>query len=84
MEIEEIVFNHYDDRNPSFTSDERADLVALNERLGQNFFVMGLSVAFYYSSPDNTMPLIWRDGREYKDAAGRENSWFALLPRKSK
>lgn len=83
MELEEVVFNHYNEHNTAFTRTERESLHDLNERLGQNFFVMGLLVAFYYSSPDNTMPLIWRDRIQYKDADGRENSWFALLPRKS-
>ncbi len=83
LELEESAFNYYDGSNKVFSPEEKQQIQELNERLGQNFFVMGLLVAFFYSTPDNTMPFIWNDGVKFQDGHGRNQSWFALLPRKS-
>jgi len=83
MELNEADFNYYHPENLAFTSEEREQIQVLNEQLGENFFVMGLLLAFYYSAPDNTMPLIWREEYNYIDQDNVDQSWFGLFPRRS-
>ncbi len=82
MELKEERFNHYHENNRIFSPEEKASFEQLSERLGRNLFDMGLLVAFYYSTPDNTMPFIWNEGFQFLDNEGKTSPWFALLPRK--
>jgi len=41
---------------------------------------LGLLIAFEHSAPNNTIPLIWKDGFNYKQNL-KERKWIALLPR---
>jgi hypothetical protein len=81
LELRDDEFNHYHDSNTAFSSKEKEQLRRLNGLLGQNSFDLGLLLAFYYSTPNNTMPLIWKEGWKYTDDKERPDSWFALLPR---
>jgi hypothetical protein len=82
VELGDQEFNHYDESNRVFTAAEKERFQKLNHQLGQNAFDMGMLVTFYYSTPNNTMPFIWKDGFKYWDVDGRKGAWFALLPRK--
>jgi hypothetical protein len=61
---------------------EKEKLKELNALLGRNEFDIGLLIAFYYGTPNNTMPFIWKNGFKYTDKKGCNDTWFALLPRK--
>jgi hypothetical protein len=81
FELHERDFNHYEDANTTFSQAEKALFRKINQQLGQNAFDQGLLVAFHHSTPNNTMPFIWKDGYKYENEAGEKDSWFALLPR---
>jgi hypothetical protein len=83
-ELDEAKFNFYHENNKTFTDKEKERIRQMNERLGESaFFAMGLLLAFFYTTPDNTMPLIWNDEGRYLDRRGSLKSWFALFPRKT-
>jgi hypothetical protein len=80
--LDDSKFNYYHESNAVFSSEEREQMRQLNERLGeQAFFAQGLLVAFYFTTPDNTMRFIWDDKRQYEDEYGRKKLWAALLPK---
>jgi hypothetical protein len=81
FELHEQEFNHYQETNRNFSQTEKNAFLKLNKKLGQNTFDQGLLVAFHHSTPNNTMPFIWKDGYRYENDAGEKKSWFALLPR---
>lgn len=81
FELHELEFNHYHENNRNFNSNEKNALLKLNQQLGQNAFDQGLLVAFHHSTPNNTMPFIWKDGFKYVNENGQQDFWFALLPR---
>jgi hypothetical protein len=81
LELHEHEFNHYQDANKYFNEVEKNSFRKLNKKLGQNAFDQGLLVAFHHSTPNNTMPFLWKDGYKYLNDAGEKDSWFALLPR---
>ena len=77
-------FQHYSDESRIFDHKERTAIKEINNMLhggGMDVFDRGLLIAFYYSVPNNTMPLIWKDNYEYSDRKGNRRTWFALLPR---
>lgn len=77
-------FQHYSDKSRIFNNRERTTIKETNDMLHDsrgNIFDRGLLIAFYYSVPNNTMPLIWKDNYEYSDRKGNRRKWFALLPR---
>lgn len=82
QELPDAEFNHYYDGNQIFTTDERTRLRGLNKALGQNPYDLGLLIAFYYTTPNNTMPIIWKDGAKYFGEGGEERAWYALIRRK--
>jgi hypothetical protein len=61
-----------------FTAEEKAFLDDLIYKLidKSNRYHLGLLVAFHYSTPDNTMPIIWKNQNE-RD----KMHWSALLPK---
>jgi hypothetical protein len=81
QELEDAEFNHYCEKNETFTMNEKGRLIGLNGRLGESAYGMGLLIAFYYTTPNNTMPIIWKDGARYTSEDGSGKKWFALIPR---
>lgn len=73
----------YNEKCDIFDEEEKEKLKGINDLLIKKHinFDKGLLIAFYYSVPNNTLPLIWNDGWKYKDHLGNENEWYALLPR---
>lgn len=61
-----------------FSPKEKEFLKFLNYQLIdiENRYHLGLLLAFHYSTPDNTMPIIWKDQDEHDKL-----QWKALLPR---
>jgi hypothetical protein len=49
--------------------------------LGDDFFNLNIPFAFYYSVPDNSLPLLWKDGNEYLSSNGQIKHWYGLTPR---
>lgn len=67
-----------------FSESEKKVLRDLNSKLNKNNtqnYNQGLLLAFYCSTPNNCMPIIWKDKYKYKDAHQIEKKWVALLPR---
>jgi hypothetical protein len=82
--LEESKYSYYSEQNKKFTEKEKQQLHELNAKLGESpFFAMGLLLAFFYTTPDNTMPLIWNDGCVYTDEKGVQRNWSALFARKT-
>lgn len=48
---------------------------------GEEVFNLNLPIAFYYSIPDNALPLLWKDGYEYSDDNNQTKKWYGLIPR---
>jgi hypothetical protein len=65
FELHEREFNFYQENNQSFSLAEKDSFRKINQRLGQNNFDQGLLVAFHHSTPNNTMPFIWKDKFPY-------------------
>ena len=61
-----------------FSAKEKEFLAYLNYQLieKENRYHLGLLLAFHYSTPDNTMPIIWKNQKE-----PGKMTWAALLPR---
>ncbi|MBK9328537.1 MAG: hypothetical protein IPM95_04310 [Sphingobacteriales bacterium] len=75
---------HYSEQSRLFTNKEKAKIKAVNELLkrpGSFDFDLGLMLAFYFTIPNNTMPIFWKDGYNYIDTNGNSRQWTALLPR---
>lgn len=81
-ELREEEHDFFHSSNETFSCFEKDALKALNAALGRNEFDIGLLIAFYYGTPNNTMPFIWKEGFEYTNVDGQRDRWFALLPRK--
>jgi len=83
--LEEEKYQHYSELSNLFNQTEKNKLIAINNRLKNpnSFdFDLGLLIAFYFTIPNNAMPIIWKDEYPYKDNKGQEQKWTALLPRK--
>lgn len=66
-----------------FEGSEKEKILKINNYLRSRAdFNNGLLIAFYYAIPNNTMPIIWKEGFLYTDDSGNEKKWYALLPRK--
>jgi hypothetical protein len=79
--------NHqfYSPINDKFTINEKKKIAEVNKLLkneNAEEFDLGLLLAFYFSIPNNTMPIFWKHGYVYKDKNGVEKTWNALLPRR--
>ena len=82
--LDEEHYQHYR-RSRIFSDTERRMINSINNMLkGKNEepFDKALLIAFYYSVPNNTMPLIWKDKYRYITRRGKSDNWYALLPRK--
>lgn len=84
VELQERTWQYYSSQNNYFSQSEKKEIISLNAKLkkqGRADFDRGLLVVFHYSTPNNTMPIIWKDGYEYKDATDNSQKWQALFPR---
>lgn len=76
--LEEKLNYYLGDKCKVFTKEEKLILNNLIYKLidRENRYHLGLLIAFHYSTPDNTMPIIWKDQNEEN-----QFKWKALLPR---
>jgi hypothetical protein len=75
---------YYNEACSIFTKKEKQTLHRINECLHSEksaYYDKGLLIAFHYAIPNNTMPIVWKDGCEYM-RNGIKREWFALLPRR--
>lgn len=82
--MSEPEYQHYSNQSKVFNEKERSLIRKINEQLDTGSsakFDKGLLIAFYYSVPNNTMLIIWKDNWEYLDKRRETRNWFALLPR---
>jgi hypothetical protein len=82
--LERPEHQHYEVDSRYFTEREKHLLRTVNTRLktdSASEYDKGLLLAFYYGIPNNSMPIIWKEGWVYQDEKGAKRSWFALLPR---
>lgn len=82
--LEEQKFQHYSIQCNYFTKKEKEKIIELNSLLKKperKNYDKGLLVTFYYSPPNNTMPIIWKDNFIYMNKKGIEKKWKAILPR---
>jgi hypothetical protein len=82
LELKERDYDYFHPENKTFSNSEKNKLKELNSLFGESDYHLGLLLAFYYSTPNNTMPFVWKEGWKYKNKAGVEKEWFSLLPRK--
>jgi len=83
--LSERDFQHYSTNSTAFNGDEKEFLIKTNGLLsspGDEEYDKGLLIAFYFTVPNNTMPIIWKDQYPYVDKNGQAKHWFALLPRR--
>lgn len=83
--ILEKKFQHYSDSSTLFNQKEKAMILEANSILkkqGAFDFDLGLLIAFYFTIPNNAMPIFWKDDYVYIDKEGNKSKWVALLPRK--
>lgn len=76
---------HYTEKSEVFSPKERQQIKSVNDRLkkkGVFDFDLGLMLAFYFTIPNNSMPIFWKDNYSYVDAEGKAKEWTALLPRR--
>lgn len=76
---------HYSEQSKIFSEKERRKIVEVNGMLKNIYaydFDLGLLLAFYFTIPNNSMPIFWKDNYHYNDKKGIEKKWSALLPRK--
>lgn len=76
--LEEKKHYYLDESCLVFDKSEKEFLNILNYQLidKRNRYHLGLLLAFHYSTPDNSMPIIWKNQNEEKKL-----KWKALLPR---
>ena len=61
-----------------FSQQEKDNLQGLNKQLhSRRDYDQGLLISFFYSVPNNSMPILWKDKYRFKNT-----TWTALLPRK--
>lgn len=84
LTLDEKNYQYYTDACKYFSRLEKLKLICLNKRLKNNDddFDRGLLVTFYYSPPNNSMPILWKHNYPYTNAKGERKNWLALLPRK--
>lgn len=76
---------HYHEQSSVFTTLEKEKIKSVNnilKKAGAFDFDLGLMLAFYFTIPNNTMPIFWKDGYPYVDTNGSSRIWEALLPRR--
>jgi len=84
IELLEKNYQHYTTDCNKFSQKFKTKLITLNNKLKKTHkldYDRGLLVTFFYSPPNNSMPILWKDGYSYSDKNGEEKKWFALIPR---
>lgn len=74
---------YYSENNNYFSAKLKGRLKEINGKLKKSRrfdYDKGLLVTFFYSPPNNSMPMLWKDKFLYNDN-GEEKMWFALIPR---
>ncbi len=82
--IQEERYQYYSTKCHYFDDVEKRAIKELNSKLkdpAKQDYDRGFLIAFYYSVPNNTMPIIWKDNYKYVTKDGGTSTWFALLPR---
>jgi hypothetical protein len=82
--LEEHTHQFYSDSCDFFSQKEKQKIKRVNSLLkkpGQYDFDLGLLLAFYFTIPNNAMPIFWKDQYNYTTESGEMKNWSALLPR---
>ena len=82
--LREREYQYYSTANSYFSEAEKTRLKELNDQLkvpGREDYDRGLLISFHYSTPNNSMPILWKDNYTYKNSEHEKKKWFALLPR---
>lgn len=83
--LEASQHQYYSEECTFFDSKEKAKLISVNGQLknpNAYDFDLGLMLAFYFTIPNNAMPIFWKDNYNYTDRSGNKKQWTALLPRR--
>jgi hypothetical protein len=65
-----------------FSDKQKKKVEKINSQLNcSNDLNLNLPFAFYYTIPDNSLPLLWLDGDRYRNEYGQETIWYGLTPR---
>ncbi len=81
--LETKTHQFYSDDCNYFTLSEKSKIKEVNDKLknANKFdFDLGLLLAFYFTIPNNAMPIFWKDNYSYVDKS-KTKKWMALLPR---
>jgi len=84
MELNKKDFQFYSQECKYFSTDEKQVLYDLNNSLKNPSGIdydKGLLLSFSYTIPNNSMPILWKEGFTYKNKLDQQDRWFALLPR---
>jgi len=84
VELLENNYQHYTTECNKFSNRLKTRLINLNNKLKKPHrldYDRGLLVTFFYSPPNNSMPILWKEGYPYINNKGVEKKWFALIPR---
>lgn len=82
--LEENKYQYNSSNCTFFNSKEKDKLFKLNEQLKKPHkpdYDKGLLVTFFYSPPNNSMPILWKDQYPYVNQKGETKKWHALIPR---
>ncbi len=83
-----LVFDNPDDfllanNSQTLTKKEKKTILNLHNLIGlreNNKYHLGLPLAFFYSTPDNSLGILWNDKNPY-DLNGVGKEWYGLIPR---
>jgi hypothetical protein len=67
-----------------FSRQEKDILIELNQKLGfneNNEYQLGIPLSFFYSTPDNSLGLLWEDNKNYTASDNVQKTWYGLTPR---
>jgi len=84
MVLNKDQYQYYSEDCNYFNPIEKEKIREINWKLKKALipdYDLGLLIAFSYSTPNNTMPIIWKEGCEYITKNQKLENWFALLPR---
>ena len=82
--LEEEHYYNYSDLCNNFTQKEKNILFNLNKMVKnpkKEDYDRGLLITFHYSTPNNSMPILWKNNSKYCDHEKKEKIWNALIPR---
>lgn len=84
VELTEDSHQYYSSENRYFSRREKEKIVFINNLLkkeGAADYDRGLLIAFHYSTPNNSMPILWKENYQYLDKNNCSKRWYALFPR---